>query len=106
MSTSVPKGFADRLKAVEGRLDAWAARRLSAEEYAEALALDRKVKRHFGRIAATFALSVVVVATVFVGLRPQTGFGTALVFSALGLLYLVAAVVSAWYGYRKWSDRP
>ena len=106
MSIPFPKGLADRVKAVEGRLDAWAARRLSAEEYAEAVALDRKVKRHFGRIAGTFALAVVVVAVVAVGIRPQTGFGTALLFSFVGLAYFVAAVVSAWYGYRKWSDRP
>ena len=106
MSTILPKALADRMKRVEGRLDAWAARRLSAEEYAEAVALDRKVKRHFGRIAGTYALASVVVAMIFVGIRPQTSFWTALVFSALGLLYLVAAVVSAWYGYRKWSDRP
>ena len=101
-----PKGLADRMKSVETRLDAWAAGRLSPEEYAEAVALDRKVKRNFGRIAATFALTVLVVAMVTLGIRPQTGFWTAFAFSSLGLLYLVAAIVSAWYGYRKWSDRP
>ena len=106
MSTILPRALADRLKAVEGRLDAWAARRLSAEEYAEAMALDREVKRHFGRIAASFVAATLLVAVVAMGIRPQTSFGTALGFSFLGLLYLVCAVVSAWYGYRKWSDRP
>jgi len=106
VSTILPKALTERMRAVENRLDAWAAGRLSPEEYAEAQALDRKMKRNFGRLAAVFGLSTLVVATVFVGIRPQTSFWTALVFSALGILYLVAAIVSAWYGYRKWSDRP
>ena len=106
MSTILPRALADRIKAVETRLDAWASRRLSPEEYAEAMALDREVKRHFGRIALSFLAATVLVALVAMGIRPQTSLGTALVFSFLGLLYLVCAVVSAWYGYRKWSDRP
>ena len=106
MSTILPRALTDRIKAVEGRLDAWAARRLSPEEYAEAVALDREVKRHFGRIAFAFVAATLLVAVIAVGIRPQTSFGAALVFSGLGLLYLVCAVISAWYGYRKWSDRP
>jgi signal transduction histidine kinase len=106
VSTLFPKALADRMRAVEGRLDAWAARRLSPEEYAEAVALDRTVKRHFGRIALTFALATGVVAVVVMGIRPQTGFGAALLLSAVGLLYLTCAIISAWYGYRKWTGRP
>jgi len=106
VSTILPRALAERIKAVEGRLDAWAARRLSPEEYAEAVELDREVKRHFGRIAISFVLATLIVAVIIEGIRPQTTLGTALVFSFLGLLYLVCAVVSAWYGYRKWSDRP
>ena len=106
MSTILPRALAERIKAVEGRLDAWAARRLSPEEYAEAVELDREVKRYFGRIALTFIAATFIVAVIVEGIRPQTSFGSALAFSFLGLLYLVCAVISAWYGYRKWTDRP
>ena len=105
MSTLFPR-LGARIRAIECRLDAWAARRLSPEEYAEALALDRRIKRNFGRVAVTFALATLMVALTVVGIRPQTSFTTALVVSGVGILYLAGAIVSAWYGYRKWSDRP
>jgi LytS/YehU family sensor histidine kinase len=46
------------------------------------------------------------VAVVVMGIRPQTGFLPALVLSGVGLLYLACAIISAWYGYRKWTARP
>ena len=106
MPTFFPRALGDRLRAIEARLDAWAAGRLTKEEYAEALALDGRLKRNFGRVAAGFAAAVLVTALVIVGLRPGTSLGTAVVISTLGLLYLGGAIISAWYGYRKWSSRP
>ncbi|HET7731643.1 MAG TPA: histidine kinase [Usitatibacter sp.] len=91
---------------LEARLDAWAAKRLTAEEYAEALKLDRSFKRHFGRVLAVYALVSLLVAVAVMGIRPESRFGTVLFFSALGVLYMAVAGISAWYGYRKWSNKP
>jgi len=98
--------IANALRALEARLDAWAARRLSPEEYAEALVLDRKLKRNFWRVLGAYALVSMLVALAVMGVQPESKFGAVLFFSALGVLYLVFTVVSAWYGYRKWSDKP
>src|SRR4051812_16860483 len=106
MSMLMPRVVGDRLRGLQGRLEAWAARRLSPEEYAAALALDHRVKRNFGRLALIFVMTTFIIAAVVMGIRPATGFFAALVVSALGQLYLAGAVISAWYGYRKWSNRP
>ena len=98
--------IASSLKALEARLDAWAAKRLSPEEYAEAMVLDRKLKRNFWRVLAAYAAISVAVALVVMALRPQSRFGLVLFFSASGVLYLAITFISAWYGYRKWSTKP
>ena len=94
------------LKALECRLDAWAAKRLTPEEYAEALGLDRKLKQHRWRVLWVFALLVLLVATIAMALRPQTGLGAVLFFAVAGVLGLGFTIISAWYGYRKWSGKP
>jgi signal transduction histidine kinase len=98
--------IASSLKALEARLDAWAAKRLTAEEYAEALVLDRKLKRHRWRTLSILALAVLLVAAVGMALRPQSGLGAVLLFGLAGVAGLGFTVISAWYGYRKWSGKP
>ena len=94
------------LKALETRLDAWAAKRLTPDEYAEALGLDRKLKQHRWRAAWVFALAVLLVAAIIMALRPQTGIGPVLFFALATVLGVGFTFISAWYGYRKWSGRP
>jgi signal transduction histidine kinase len=98
--------IASSLRALEARLDAWAARRLTPDEYAEAMGLDRKLKQHKWRALGMFALVVLLAATVLMALRPQSGLGPVLFFAFAGVLGLGFTVISAWYGYRKWSGKP
>ncbi|HUP30789.1 MAG TPA: histidine kinase [Usitatibacter sp.] len=98
--------IASSLRALEARLDAWAAKRLTPEEYAEAMGLDRKLKQNRWRALWMFALVVLLVATVLMALRPQSGLGMVLFFAFASVLGLGFTVISAWYGYRKWSGKP
>jgi len=93
-------------KRVEACGDAWAAKRLTPEEFAEATALDARLKREFWRWVAYFAMASVVGALIVVGLRPEIAWWRALLYTSLTLAYAGAAAASAWYGYRKWIGRP
>jgi sensor histidine kinase YesM len=94
------------LKRLEARLDAWAATKLSAEEYAEAVVLDKQLKGNFWRWSAWFAAAALAGAVILLALWPGLGFGKALAFAVFGCFYLLSAWVSAWYGWRKYTKRP
>ena len=94
------------LKRLECRADAWAARRLSAEEYAEAAALDVELKRNIWRWIACFLVVAGAIALLVKGIWPQVRFASAYFYSVVGGLYILAAFCSAWFGYRKFTKRP
>ena len=94
------------LKDLECRADAWAGKRLSAEEYAEARVFDQTLKANFWPWSGKFAVIVVFVGLILLSLWPQLGILRAFGFSALGCVYVLFAFVSAWYGYRKYTRRP
>jgi signal transduction histidine kinase len=94
------------LKRLESRLDAWAATRLSAEEYAEAVEMDRKLKRNFWRLLAGFAGALALLAAILAMAFPALGPGGALGLSAAVCFYLLVALFSAWYGWRRYTKRP
>ena len=94
------------LKAVEARGDRWAARRLSPEEYAEAAAFDRTLKRNASRWLAYFLLATAGVALLAKGIWPDLGLARAVFFSGLACAYVLAVVSTAWFGYRKFTKRP
>ncbi|QJR12996.1 hypothetical protein DSM104443_04090 [Usitatibacter rugosus] len=86
--------------------DAWARRRLTAEEYAEASDLDRLIKLHFWKWFAMFVAATLVGGLIVLGISPEMSFAKAAVGSGVVILYALAAVASAWYGYRKWAKHP
>ncbi len=94
------------LKRVECRLDGWAATKLTAEEYADAVVLDRQMKSNFGRYFLRFCLATAGVTLVVMALFPNLSWVRALVYSGAGLIYLAICASSAWYGYRKWANKP
>src|SRR5688500_14180158 len=93
------------LRDLESRADAWAGKRMSPEEYAEARVLDQRLKANFWPWSAKFAVVVAFVGLVLLSFWPQLGLARAFGFAALGCIYVVVAVVSAWYGYRKYTKR-
>ena len=91
---------------LECRLDAWAAKRLSPEEYAEAAALDKQLKRNFWRWLGSFLVIVGFFGLIVLSLWPHLGVAKAMGMSAIGCTYVLVALVSAFYGYRKYAKRP
>ena len=54
MSSPLIKSIADWFRRIDERGDAWAAKRLTAEEYADAKAFDAVLKRNFWRWLAIY----------------------------------------------------
>jgi len=88
---------------IEACGDAWARKRLTAEEYAEATDLDRLIKLHFWKWFAMFIAASLAGGLIVLGIRPEMSFAKAVVASGVVIMYVLAAVASAWYGYRKWA---
>ena len=105
MSSTPPKPMS-WWRRLECRLDAWAAKRMTPEEYAEALVLDRKLKANFWRWLGQLCVVIIFTAGVVVSLFPHLGPLRALVLAAIGCTYVAFAIAMAWYGYRKFTKRP
>jgi signal transduction histidine kinase len=101
-----PTGFKAWLKRLEERGDAWAAKRLSPEEFADATALDLQLKQHWLRWLAWYVLAIGGLTLGLVLLRAgKIDWGHAfIVANVLGVCAL-AFFLSAWYGYRKWTGQ-
>ena len=95
-----PPGFWKRL---EARGDAWAAKRLSQQEWEDAVALDVQLKAHWGRWLLYYAGVIALVATGLVLIKGSLDFGRAVLFANILGLCGVVFYLSAWYGYRKWT---
>ena len=106
MDATPPKTLRGRLKSLECRLDAWAAGKLSPDEYADAQALDRRLKQNFWSWLGKFALIVAFFGLIAQSLWPHLGFGRAMLYSGIVCTYLLVALVSAWYGWRKYTRKP
>lgn len=99
-------GIRDRLKAMEARSDAWAAGRLSPEEFREAMALDRLVKDHGGRIALGYLALTALLTVLIAGLRPSLPTLEAFVLANILVVCFVVAGVGVWFGHRRRGKRP
>ncbi|APV49377.1 hypothetical protein BWI17_06600 [Betaproteobacteria bacterium GR16-43] len=106
MATNPWVAFKAAAKRLETRGDTFARKCLSADEYEEAVALDLVIKRDFWKWLAYYVLASAFGALIVIGLRPELNAAKALFASAMVLLYGLVAVASAWYGYRKWANRP
>jgi hypothetical protein len=89
------------LRRLEARLDAWASRKLTAEEFAEAREADARMKRNFGRIAAAFFATCAGVGLLLYAMKPAFGLGEALGIAFLLCLGLGICFISAFFGYRR-----
>jgi signal transduction histidine kinase len=91
------------LKRCEARADAWAAKRLTKEEYQDAVVLDAELKRNFWRWLLRYGLVAALVALAIELLMPKIGWVRASVIANILCAGILGVIVSAWYGYRKWS---
>jgi signal transduction histidine kinase len=106
MIPSILRTFGGWLKDLDARGDAWAAKRLAPDEFAEAVVLDRQLKDNFKRWLGGFVLASVFFGLLVMSVWPQLGWIKAFAFSAAGCLYLLTAFISAWYGWRKFTGKP
>jgi len=93
------------LKSLEERGDAWAKKRLSPEEFEDAMDLDKAIKRNFWRwLAAYFAITLAFGVLIW-AVKPQESLAETLVLTqALGVA-LVLIFSSAWFGYRRHAKK-
>ena len=101
MEKPEPKGFVAWLKRMEACGDAWAARRLTPEELAEAQEADRRLKRNFGKICAIFFGAAGLLGLLLYAIKPNSGIIESLVVATLLCAGLAVSFASAFFGYRK-----
>jgi hypothetical protein len=93
------------LKSLEERGDAWAKKRLTPEEFEEAVVLDRELKRNFWRWLAIY-LGITVSFGVLVWLnKSDMGLVEALVLTQLLGICLLTVFTSVWFGYRRHAQK-
>jgi sensor histidine kinase YesM len=88
---------------MEARADAWAQERLSPEEFADAVELDRQLKSHFWRWLALYAGSAALFTLLLMGIKPGLGWIETFGLVNLALASSLACIAAAWYGFRKYD---
>jgi signal transduction histidine kinase len=89
------------LRRIEAKADAWAGARLTPEEYAEAKALDVRLKRNFWRWLGIY-LAVVGAAGAILGvLAPKLGWGRAFFVANMVGIAVLMLFLAAWFRYTK-----
>jgi signal transduction histidine kinase len=79
---------------------------MSADEYADAKALDERITAHFWRYLGLFVLMAGLGAVVAIAIFPALDWREAFFWSGVVCMYLLFAVLSPWYGYRRWTRSP
>jgi LytS/YehU family sensor histidine kinase len=103
MALQNPNRFVAWLKRVEARGDAWAAKRLSADEYAEAMVLDTHLKRRWKRWLFTYLLLATAGTVALATLTTKLGWARSFIVANLLCFGLLVIAASAWYGHRKYT---
>jgi signal transduction histidine kinase len=99
-------GIFDRIRMWESRADRWACGRLSKEEYAEAMVIDRYVKAHPWRVGLGYLCASGVLAAVLVGIKPAMPLWEAWVVAHVLLTSIAIALVGIWFGHRRRKGKP
>ena len=99
-------GIVSFLTSCERRADAWAAKRLSADEFREASELDRYIKSNFWHLSLGYVASTLVLGALLLGVKPSATFMEALVLANILLASLGVALMGVWFGYRRHQGKP
>ncbi|HUP97577.1 MAG TPA: histidine kinase [Usitatibacter sp.] len=94
--------FVSWIRRIEKSGDAWAAKRLSPEEYREAMALDAELKRNFGRWLCYYG-TIAGTVTVVLYLLSTLGFVRSLAIANVMVIAVLLSFISVWYGYRRYT---
>jgi hypothetical protein len=93
----------DRAPAVMSLITQMRQMDLTAEERADITQLDRKLASHFWRWAALYVVIAAAGGVLIHVIAPGVGWRQSFTLSAAGCIYLLFAVLSPWYGYRRWT---
>ncbi|NJD89810.1 MAG: hypothetical protein FIB05_17555 [Betaproteobacteria bacterium] len=99
-------GLLSFLRTCEARADAWAAGRLTPEEFREASELDRFLRRNFAVFSVSYVASTLVLAALLVGIKPSASFMESLVLANILLASLGVALMGVWFGFRRQQGKP
>jgi signal transduction histidine kinase len=99
-------GIVSFLTSCERRADAWAAKRLSADEFREASELDRYLKANFWPFSVSYVASTLVLGALLIGVKPSMSFSEALILANVLLASLGVALTGVWFGYRRHQGKP
>jgi sensor histidine kinase YesM len=91
------------IRDLEARADAWALSRLPPEMHAEVLEDDRRLKREWPRYLAWYLASVATFMAGLALLASKLDWLRAFMFANLLALCFGVFMLSAWYGYHKWT---
>ena len=91
------------LRSLEGRADAWAAKKLTPEELAEAQEADARFKRNFWPLLGLFLGVSATLGLLLWAIKPRFGLVEAMVIATLLCFGLLICFTSAFYGYRKFA---
>ena len=97
--------FTGWLKRLEARGDAWAAKRLTPEEYADAVVLDRRLKANFWRWLGYYAAVSTAIAAVLVLATDKFAWPRALFIANAFCVGVLMCFLSAWYGYTRYVGK-
>jgi sensor histidine kinase YesM len=89
------------LRSCEVRADGWAARRLTPEELAEALELDRYLKRHWVRVLAGCLAVTVALTLLLTGIKPSLPMGETFFLANILVVATLLSIVGVWFGHRR-----
>ncbi len=103
MGSETGKGIASRLKELEARGDAWAAKYLTPEQMEDATALDLAIKRNFWKWLGGYLAATALAAILLVGIKPSLGWLESFGLTNLLAFSILACLASAWYGWNKYA---
>ena len=95
--------FVAWIRRLEKSGDAWAAKKLSPEEFQEAMALDAELKRNFWRWLCYYLTVASIVTVSLYLLAPRLGFVRSLLIANVMVVAVVLSFISVWYGYRRFT---
>lgn len=99
-------GIRDRLKSLEARADAWAGRRLSPEEFQDAVKLDQTLKTYWARALAAYLAVSGLITMLLIGIKPTLAVGETFVLANLLVAGMGIGLMGAWFGHRRHANKP
>ena len=91
------------MKNLEKRADAWAEKRLTPEEFADATEFDRRLKAQFWRWLALYGGAAALFTVLLMGIKPGLGWIGTFALVNVALAASLVCVMASWHGFRRYE---